>query len=98
MFDIFNVNLRKNEGFLTCIPCNPIPEYGQSNAPLVSYQLRHLLKCPGSLAKKCAETAYDFILRTKWCVFFNVQENKRFKTVNFFGFYVFEDVKELLYH
>ena len=33
-----------------------------------------------------------FILRTKWCVFFNVQENKRFKTVNFFGFYVFEDV------
>ena len=44
MFDIFNVNLRKNEGFLTCIPCNPIPEYGQSNAPLVSYQLRHLLK------------------------------------------------------
>lgn len=35
MFDIFNVNLRKNEGFLTCIPCNPIPEYGQSNAPLV---------------------------------------------------------------
>ena len=39
-----------------------------------------------------------FILRTKWCVFFNVQENKRFKTVNFFGFYVFEDVKELLYH
>ena len=45
VFDIFNVNLRKNEGFLTCIPCNPIPEYGQSNAPLVSYQLRHLLKC-----------------------------------------------------
>ena len=30
--------------------------------------------------------------------FFNVQENKRFKTVNFFGFYVFEDVEELLYH
>ena len=28
----------------------------------------------------------------------NVQENNRFKTVNFFGFYVFEDVKELLYH
>ena len=39
-----------------------------------------------------------FILRTKWCVFFNVQENKRLKTVNFFGFYIFEDVKELLYH
>ena len=35
MFDNFNVNLRKNEGFLTYIPCIPIPEYGQSNAPLV---------------------------------------------------------------
>ena len=34
MFDNFNVNLRKNEGFLTYIPCIPIPEYGQSNAPL----------------------------------------------------------------
>ena len=45
MFDIFNVNLRKDEGFLTYIPCNPIPEYGQSNVPLVSYQLRYLLKC-----------------------------------------------------
>ena len=33
MFDNFNVNLRKNEGFLTCISCIPIPEYGQSNAP-----------------------------------------------------------------
>ena len=28
VFDIFNVNLRKNEGFLPCFPCNPIPEYG----------------------------------------------------------------------
>ena len=36
-------------------------------------------------------------LRT-FIVFFNVQENNRFKTVNFFGFYIFEDVKELLYH
>ena len=36
MFDNFNVNLRKNEGFPTCIPCIPIPEYGHSNAPLVS--------------------------------------------------------------
>ena len=36
MFDNFNVNLRKNEGFPTCIPCIPIPEYGQSNAPLSS--------------------------------------------------------------
>ena len=36
MFDNFNVNLRKNEGFQTYIPCIPIPEYGQSNAPLDS--------------------------------------------------------------
>ena len=28
------MNLRKNEGFLTSIPCIPIPEYGQSNAAL----------------------------------------------------------------
>ena len=34
MFDNINVNLRKNEGFLTSIPCIPIPEYGQSNALL----------------------------------------------------------------
>ena len=34
MFDNFNVNLRKNEGFLTYIPYIPIPEYGQSNSPL----------------------------------------------------------------
>ena len=33
MFDNFNVNLCKNKGFLTYIP---IPEYGQSNAPIVS--------------------------------------------------------------
>ena len=36
MFDYFNVNHRKNEGFLTFIPIIPIPEYGQSNAPLKS--------------------------------------------------------------
>ena len=36
VFDNFNVNLRKNEGFLTSISCIPIPEYGQSNARLVS--------------------------------------------------------------
>ena len=36
MCDNFNVNLRKNEGFLTYIPCIPIPEYGQSNTPLKS--------------------------------------------------------------
>ena len=34
MFDNLSVNLRKNEGFLTYIPCIPIPEYGQSNASL----------------------------------------------------------------
>ena len=34
IFENFNVNPRKNEGFLTYIPCIPIPEYGQSNAPL----------------------------------------------------------------
>ena len=34
VFDNFNVNLRKNEGFLTSIPRIPISEYGQSNAPL----------------------------------------------------------------
>ena len=33
MFDNINMNLRKNEGFLTSIPCIPIPEYSQSNAP-----------------------------------------------------------------
>ena len=35
MFDNFHVNLRKNKVFLTYIPYIPIPEYGQSNAPLV---------------------------------------------------------------
>ena len=35
MFDNFNVNLRKNKGFLTYIPYIPIPEYGQSNAHLM---------------------------------------------------------------
>ena len=33
LFDNFNVNLRKNEGFETSIQCIPIPEYGQSNVP-----------------------------------------------------------------
>ena len=35
LFDNFNVNFRKNEGFLASIPCILIPEYSQSNAPLV---------------------------------------------------------------
>ena len=38
VFDNFNVNLRKSEGFVTSIPCIPILEYGQSNAPLKSTQ------------------------------------------------------------
>ena len=38
-FHNFIVNLRKNEGFLTYIPCIPIPEYGQSNSPLVKRQV-----------------------------------------------------------
>ena len=40
MFDNFNVNLRKHEGFPTCIPCIPIPEYGRSNAPQVTWNVR----------------------------------------------------------
>ena len=36
VFDNFIVNFGKNEGFLTSIPCIPIPEYGRSNAPLAS--------------------------------------------------------------
>ena len=42
MFDNFNVNLRKNEGFLTYIPCIPIPEYGQSNAPLGNVDRKYM--------------------------------------------------------
>ena len=38
-FDNFNVNLHKNKGFLTYVPYIPIPEYGQSNAPLVACPL-----------------------------------------------------------
>ena len=30
------MNLRKNDGFLTPIPCISIREYGQSNTPLIS--------------------------------------------------------------
>ena len=36
VFDNFNVNLHKNEGFLTSIPFIRSPEYGQLNAPLVA--------------------------------------------------------------
>ena len=30
---VFDMNLRLKQGFLTYIPCIPIPEYGESNAP-----------------------------------------------------------------
>ena len=33
MFDNINVNRRNSEEFLTSIPCIPIQEYDQSNAP-----------------------------------------------------------------
>ena len=33
IFEIFNMNPRKIEGFLIYIPCIPSPEYGQSNSP-----------------------------------------------------------------
>ena len=36
MFHNFNVNLRKNKGFLTYMSYIPIPEYGQSNPPQIS--------------------------------------------------------------
>ena len=36
VFDNFNANLHKKEGFLTSILYTPIPEYGQSNTPEVS--------------------------------------------------------------
>ena len=49
MFDNFNVNLRKNEGFLTCIPCIPIPEYGQSNASLDSNRNKCTFVLPVSI-------------------------------------------------
>ena len=42
VFDNLNVNLRKHEEFLTSIPCIPILEYGQSNAPIVTDQLIHV--------------------------------------------------------
>ena len=41
-FHNFNVNLRKNDGFLTSIPRIPIPEYGQSNAPWRSRWLNYI--------------------------------------------------------
>ena len=51
MFDNFNVNLRKNEGFPTCIPCIPIPEYSQSNAPLVTFEKMSLSDYASTLLK-----------------------------------------------
>ena len=38
MFDNFNVNLRKNKGFVTYIPYIPIPpEYGRANTHFISF-------------------------------------------------------------
>ena len=45
MFDNFNVKLPKHEKFQTSFPCISIPEYGQSNAPLI-----------GSLSTRVIET------------------------------------------
>ena len=42
----------------------------------------------------CGNCLRTFILRTKWRVFFNVQD-KRFKIVNLFGFCVCEGGKQL---
>ena len=44
MFDNFNVTLRKNKGFLTYMSYIPIPEYGQSNAPLAIQLSLHLFR------------------------------------------------------
>ena len=38
MFDIFHVNLRENEGFLTCIPYIPIPENVNGTHPKIVAQ------------------------------------------------------------
>ena len=46
---MFKKCLTKNEGFLTSIPCIPIPEKGQSNAPLVwkgILQFNHVNETP----------------------------------------------------
>ena len=73
MFANFYVNLRKNEGFPTCIPCIPIPEYSQSNAPLdrkdanfVSSTLSSLSICSGGT--KFGVTAEYPATPTKFCV------------------------------
>ena len=44
MFNNFYVNLRKNEGFLTSIPCIPIPEYGQLKRTLSNVGLARSVK------------------------------------------------------
>ena len=68
MFDNFNVNLRKNEGFPTCIPCTPIPEYGQSNSPLSIKEI-------DSSNKECKLT---FSKGTSLCLSFSTPMSTRF--------------------
>ena len=54
MFDHSNVNLRKNEGFLTYIPCIPIPEYGQSNAPTLKFVMYKICHVSAASETTCA--------------------------------------------
>ena len=56
MFDKFNVDLRENEGFLSSITCIPIPEYGQSTAPLVSKMKKTL--CEARVTNSCCKVGY----------------------------------------
>ena len=66
--------------------------------PRVCYE-NGLTRVQDHCRKMCGNCLiWTFILPTKWHVFFNVQENKRFKVVNLFGFCVCEDGKQLLYH
>ena len=61
MFDNCNVNRRKNEGFLTYIPCIPIPEYGQSNAPLIhsADACFLVMTCVGYARARAAKKPFD---------------------------------------
>ena len=53
---------------------------------------------PGSFPKNEWKLLTNFHLANEMVCFFNVQENKRFKIVNLFGFCVCEGGKQLLYH
>ena len=65
--------------------------------PRVCYE-NGLTRVQAHSRKMSGNCLRTFILRTKWRVFFNVQENKHFKIVNLFGFCVCEGGKQLLYH